>query len=915
MQKNKILSLLESRIARAEERFPIIFEGYLHKCLQQLIGNTSENFVTARPLNHLSKILATQAILQKQMESSLRNKDSAPHPLFLRFFSFSSRICIALCCHDETLVRRGELAAALQSVLPGIQVIPNSFYFILDPDLPYMFSYIEVQKLRGDALSRNDLKNLEKAFKFQLHFRSPLTPALFWPYNKEESFKQVRQLVKEIHKSDDLPQLTIQFQEQTPFSLEFLIHLARPKGPMPLRNGFESLPTHLEFFCHFEESIKSPLQIDMGAFSLKIPSKPFEAWDSINLLYARRYVVKSVESIFGPCRDFNGGLFKSQQQHFERIRSHLGNKIPFFDLFAEKLFYALCPVEKRITLSLNDAEVLFKAFSNFITDLGTNADKYGEENVVITKATHFTDLPRLEHINAETKNRVVYARFYFCGSYFQCVLTHQETSAATFVQSNSRKKRKAKILRLFMEEGSPPSLNPHHSSGDLRCRVIGKLLFEGLVRLDSKGNPELAGAERIEESPCGTKYNFTLRRHRWSNGESVTAVDYTSSLRSALNSHLSHPELYYSIKNAKKFKHNILDIEEVGIRALDDNTLQLELERPNPHFLNKLAQPLFFPLFGPMQEPKWFNGPYLIHEQSSNFILLKRNPYYWKEKEHYFEEIEFGWHHEADMIAKLFKEGKIDWIGDPLNTLPPELIKGLENESELKQLRVNRDLLVYFKTTFHPLSSSLIRKALSLSIDRSFICENIYPHCRPAAPLSPLKEQANFLFEQGLKELGLNRETFPPLSFSFSHQAKREALAMHLQKVWKDVLGITLNLQKMDWNNFRYQMEKRNFEICCTIQYSQEDQDTQSYKRFEGRSSWNFSQWNNQQYKKIISQAINETDKEKQKVLLTDGNKILEDEVPFTSLFQYTHLFASSPELKGYKFDEEGCIDFSSSYF
>src|SRR5690242_8069286 len=99
MQKNKILSLLESRIARAEERFPLVFKGYLHKCLQQLSGNTSVNFLSTRHINHLSKVLVTQAILQKQMEVALHSKNSSHHPLFLRFFSFSSRICIALCCH------------------------------------------------------------------------------------------------------------------------------------------------------------------------------------------------------------------------------------------------------------------------------------------------------------------------------------------------------------------------------------------------------------------------------------------------------------------------------------------------------------------------------------------------------------------------------------------------------------------------------------------------------------------------------------------------------------------------------------------------------------------------------------------------------------------------------------------------
>ncbi len=108
--------------------------------------------------------------------------------------------------------------------------------------------------------------------------------------------------------------------------------------------------------------------------------------DSINLLYARRYILKYLEGTLGICRDYNGGLFEKQQQHFELLRVLLSDKIPLFEFFAEKLFYALHPVEKRLMLTLKDAESLFTAFSTIMQGKELNFDSKAATHVTIVKA-------------------------------------------------------------------------------------------------------------------------------------------------------------------------------------------------------------------------------------------------------------------------------------------------------------------------------------------------------------------------------------------------------------------------------------------------------------------------------------------------------------------------------------------------
>lgn len=484
-----------------------------------------------------------------------------------------------------------------------------------------------------------------------------------------------------------------------------------------------------------------------------------------------------------------------------------------------------------------------------------------------------------------------------------------------YLQQSVPSKEKTKTLRLFFEEGQPTSLNPYHTAGDMRSRLLCKLLFEGLFRLNAQGNPEPAGAESFEISNNGTVYLFKLRPNRWSNGERVTSIDYTTCLRKALRGLLSHPEIYFVIKNAQAYNEKKVGPNELGIHPLNPDLLQIELETPNPRFLQYLAQPFFFPLFGSMQEPIWFNGPYLVREKNKDGILLERNPYCWNTKKLFFEEIDIRWGKDFSTYFPLYQEGKIHWVGDPLNTLSPTLIQQIEHEGRLHRQEVCRRFLVCFNTRHPVLASPWIRRALSLAIDRSLICSMIYIHSSPVFPLLPAKEEANLFFERGLEELGLTRDNFPALTFSFSHQTRREKLALCLQSMWQEILGINVRFEKIEWNLFRNRLEKGHFEITGTIQDVEEEETPRFLERFEGQNSWNFSKWENLEYRKIISKAKLELDETQRHALIAEAKEILLNEVPFTPLFKYTHLFSHTPNLRGYLFDEEGCVDFSQSHF
>jgi len=908
-------SPLEEAAKKATQRFPRLFDSRLQKGIERLIANTPHDFLTTRSPTHLHMLLLTQFFLQKKMERALNQGRTKNKPLFLKLFRSSSSICVALTFPLSYGFHREQLLKIIHTLLPDIHEVPRSSYLWHHPELPYLFCYLEIHKLRGGDLSKEELRTVEYALKEHLLAIPPLTPALFWPYNEEESYRQIQLMQKEMSSEKDYPHISIHFQEQSFSSLEFLIHLIRPKSKEPLEHALKHLPHFLNFYCHSYRVHEIPFPIEMVTFSLKVPSSAFEVRDSINLLYARRYVLKYLEKAIGPLRDYNGGLFEKQQQLFEAIRVHLGAKIPHFDLFAEKVFYALHPVELRLSLSLDRAEILFTAFSKLMQ---------GEkrfirlQDIIVVRTTNSADL--LKFSRTTSKETIFHAQLTFGGFHYLCLLNPKFVQIKSLLKERSVCQKNIRILHLIFQEGRPISLNPYHSSGDMRSRVLSKLLFEGLMRLDKEGKPQLAGALQHHCSHEGILHTFKLRPQRFSNGESVTAIDYVTSWQAALSDHVSHPELLFVIKNGQKFREKKCHSKKLGVRAIDAETLEVELEWPDPYFLDKLTQPSFFPLFGSMQEPKWFNGPYLVREQNRDKLLLERNPYFWDTKRSFFEQIDIRWQEDAAAICALFQKGKVDWIGDPLIPVSSQFADFPSYDANnpllamMEKREVHRRFFLCFNTKHPVLKSQLVRKALSLCIDRSLICNSLFPHCRPLFPFTPSEEEACFLFEKGLKELGLTRDTFPSLTFIYSHQSGRELLALILQAAWQKTLNIKVHIEKTTWNLFRNKLDKRSFEISGTIQDTLDHDPIAFLDRLEGANSWNFSQWQHPHYRMLITSAKKEREEKKQSELIALAKNIVAEEVPSFPLFDYTHLYAHNPSLNGYLLDRTGCVDFSQAY-
>lgn len=883
-------------------RFPSLFDHRLISGLERIIHNASSDFLTERSTAHIRSLLLAQFCLQKKIEEKIQENSGVSKHLFLKLFPRPGRICLAVAYSSSYVFSKERLINLFHSISPGIQEVPGSCYLWYHSDHSYFFYYLEVHKLRGQEFSKQELKNTERALLNRLLTVSPLTPTLFWPYNKEETFRQLQLLRREITSMQDAPQVSLHFREQTATSLEFLIHCVRPKTTETLHQTFKKLPNSLYCFCQSSHEHKYPVHVEMGVFSIKIPSIAFDMHDAINLLYARRYVLKLVEDCLGLFRDYNGGLFQKQQEHFDIIRFHLANKIPHFDLFAEKLFYALNRIETWFSFSIEEAEYLFSAFSELVQKNTLKEVKKQLRFFTIIKTPHSADLYKHLHTSSSSHAQITIGDFHYL-----CLMQPKETHCP--VKETPAAKR---TLRFAYQNEMPPSLSPHYSFGDMRCQILNKLLFEGLTRLNEQGMPELAGASHMHQE--GLVFTFELRPYRWSNGEYVTAADYVSSWQEALRDSVNHPELLFVIKNARRFKEKKCSFTELAVRALNAKTLRVELEWPDPYFLHKISQPFFSPLFGSLKEPKWFNGPYLIRKQTEEQLILERNPYFWNTERVYFDEIEMRKESDPSTLFRLFKEGIIDWYGEPFNVLSTQQINALQRTKKLIKLNVKRQCVLYFNTKHPLLSSTLVRQALNLCLDRNYIVGRFFPHSIPVESNAPNKQAARKLMKEALKQLGLTQHQIPPLIFTYCTHSQKESLAAWIQNTWQNILQIPIHTIGLEWNHFRSNLEKKSYEICMTMQDTMNEDSYEYLDRFEGASSWNFSGWNHDGYRKLLDQSKPTPSGAQEIGPKQAAKEILKQEVPFTALFQYVHLYAHHPGLKNCVFDKEGCIDLTWAY-
>jgi len=484
-------------------------------------------------------------------------------------------------------------------------------------------------------------------------------------------------------------------------------------------------------------------------------------------------------------------------------------------------------------------------------------------------------------------------------------------------------------LTLNFQDGDPPSLHPHATPRDNRCACLGKLLFDCLTKINAEGKAELSGAKAIAISPDALTYTFTLRDAVWSDGSPITAFQYEEAWKEAIkpDSFCVRSDVFYMLKNAREIKLGEIPLDEAGVKALDSHTLLVELAFPCTSLLQLLAHPIFAPLHNSQEkEPTQFNGSFIPDQwKRGDNMALKKNSYFWNQEHVELDQIKISFI--ADQTAALYQydKGGIDWVGSPFSSLPTEALPVLETQKILRKLVSSRVFWLHLNTQMPPLQSKAIRQALSLALDRN----QIYEHILNDKPLfTPLPvslslastaftedlAQAQKLFALGLQELGLTKETFPPLQLQyFNLFLTHKSLAQYLQVVWQNAFGIKINLEGIDWSTLRTSLENGTFQIAGSYELPFYPDPLDFLERFDLNAA-NYSQWTNPLYQEKLSLANSSADLEKRNRWMQEAEDILVSEVPVIPVSNMVQFYIHHPALKGYVFDHGGIVDFSYAY-
>jgi oligopeptide transport system substrate-binding protein len=494
--------------------------------------------------------------------------------------------------------------------------------------------------------------------------------------------------------------------------------------------------------------------------------------------------------------------------------------------------------------------------------------------------------------------------------------------------AQENKKEVQNSLRINFQDGDLPSTHPHVGI-DYRMRSLQSALFEQLTRMDERGIPQPAAAVAISVSRCQTRYTFTLRPAKWSNNAPVTASQFAAAWKKAVakDSFCRRPDLFYIIKNAEKVKKGEADLSDVGIHAVDEMTLEIELEHPAPYFLELISNPIFSPLYDNSEEPSVFNGPFILDQwKRDRAISLKKNPLYWDAQHVKLDTIEILVITDPLTAVQLFEKGELDWIGSPFSSLPNDMIPAFQKTGMLKTKEVARIYWLYCNTDLFPFNNPAIRKALCYAIDRNALVEHVLLGQAPA--LTPLPDsltllgdahlplladarQAQQFFSQGLQELGLSLETFPPIVLSHSHIAGQRQLAEVIQNAWKEVLGVKVTLTGSEWNVFFSDLSHGKYQVGGCIKSALFRDPIHHLELLQDKTHlYNVCRWENRSYQNLLQQARSATDIETRNTLLRSAEEILLEQMPVIPIYSEVYLYMIRPHIQGIVIHDLGHVDF-----
>lgn len=481
--------------------------------------------------------------------------------------------------------------------------------------------------------------------------------------------------------------------------------------------------------------------------------------------------------------------------------------------------------------------------------------------------------------------------------------------------------KQPEILRISFNM-QPTTLDPR-KAGDFVSSTLICMIYDGLTRCLPSGAVEPALAERCEISKDQKTYLFYLRKAFWSDGKPITAYDFEASWKEIIASPSFCTYLFYAIKNGEKCAKGELPIEEVGIQALNDGTLRVELEYPTPYFYALTAFPAFLPVPAHIDDATVYSGPFRIAKMITNSeIVLTKNQTYWNKTHVFLDQIHISIVFDEMTALQMFERGNLDWLGGPHFPLPPDSLEKLKNQ--LQFIPSAATTLVTFNTKVSPFSNPHLRKAFSYAINRTEIVEKVVGAGQiPASTLLPPSlssnknvlhpirynpEEARLHLQKALKELEIAPSALDTLILYFKSNQMDKRLAQTLQRQWQETLGVSIQLVGLDPKSHAQRLQTRDYQISLAIWIAPFDDPISILERFKDKANLkNYPDWEDAEYVRLLNEA---TGSKRRSELLQSAEERLAAELPLTPIYHWSSPTLCSPHIASLEITPSGSVLF-----
>lgn len=460
------------------------------------------------------------------------------------------------------------------------------------------------------------------------------------------------------------------------------------------------------------------------------------------------------------------------------------------------------------------------------------------------------------------------------------------------------------------------------------------MMIEGLETTDENGDIVPALAESYDVSEDGLTYTFHLRDASWSNGEPVTAADFEYAWKDTASDPTSDYAYIFGpdgacIKGASEVMGNPENKDALGVKAEDEKTFVVELERRTPYFVSLTTFPPFYPVnekfaeeqgdqYGLSADNLLACGPFqLVDWTKGNSLKLEKNDSYWGKDDVALDEINIAIVPEPSSAALAFENGSTDYA-----RLNSSLVDKYKDNEAYKS--VLGSFLWYLQYNFDnpDLQNENLRKALAYAVDRDDLTQNVLKDGSIAAEGFVTRQLSNgpdgkdyretadgyFLergedsdkiaqeaFEQAKKELGKDEIT---LRFLFEPSDPSKSAAEFMQSEFAKLDGLNIEMVSQEKNVRLKSQQNGDFDLVLT-RWGPDYADPTTYLNvLLPGGSFNFGKYDSQAYKEALDEAANASSDEARWQALQKAEKIAMDDIAVAPIFQTGASDLLNPKVK-----------------